>query len=261
MPRSQTRFIFVALLLLLALGAAEFARAADDMTVSSPDGKVVISFALKSNPQPYLPGERPYYRVSYGGVQVLKDSPSDSTLKARPLSITILKSPASTVTPTMKPGRTASACCAMFPTITTRCGFPCAKAGAGTQGGRDFPRLQRGRGVSLLPPPQEALEKFHLIGEHWILLRTRRFRFRPEHASASIVLTRASTDAHPGRDQARFHHRTAPAGGNSGWTLGGDCWKRTSRTTPACTWAEFRAFDNALVSKLSPMPGTPWTRW
>ena len=46
-----------------------------NLTVASPDGKVVISFALKSNPQPYLPGERAYYRVSYGGVPVLPDSP------------------------------------------------------------------------------------------------------------------------------------------------------------------------------------------
>jgi alpha-glucosidase len=36
---------------------------------------VVISFALKSLPQPYLPGLRPYYRVSYGVAPVLADSP------------------------------------------------------------------------------------------------------------------------------------------------------------------------------------------
>jgi len=54
---------------------ARSARAADNLTVASPDGKVIISFALKSNPQPYLPGERAYYRVSYAGVPVLADSP------------------------------------------------------------------------------------------------------------------------------------------------------------------------------------------
>ena len=51
------------------------ARAADTLTVASPDGRVMISFALKHNDQPYLPGERPYYRVSYNGVPVLTDSP------------------------------------------------------------------------------------------------------------------------------------------------------------------------------------------
>ena len=60
--------------LLLYLVPAHSARAADELSVASPDGKVVISFALKSNPQPYLPGERAYYRVSYGGVPVLTDS-------------------------------------------------------------------------------------------------------------------------------------------------------------------------------------------
>jgi alpha-glucosidase len=49
--------------------------AADEAAVASPDGKVVISFALKSKLQPYLPGARAYYRVSYAGVQVLDDSP------------------------------------------------------------------------------------------------------------------------------------------------------------------------------------------
>ena len=61
--------------LLLSLAALGSARAADELSVASPDGKVVVSFALKSNPQPYLPGERAYYRVTYGGVPVLTDSP------------------------------------------------------------------------------------------------------------------------------------------------------------------------------------------
>ena len=61
--------------LLLGLLAVRSARAADDLTVASPDGRVVVSFALKSLPQPYLPGERAYYRVSYGGAPVLTDSP------------------------------------------------------------------------------------------------------------------------------------------------------------------------------------------
>ncbi len=68
----------------LALGAAALllswiqalpARAADELTVASPDGKVVISFALQSLSSPYLPGVRAYYRVDYGGAAVLADSP------------------------------------------------------------------------------------------------------------------------------------------------------------------------------------------
>ena len=61
--------------LLLSLAAACPARAVDEPSVASPDGEVVISFALKSHPQPYLPGVRAYYRVSYRGVPVLNDSP------------------------------------------------------------------------------------------------------------------------------------------------------------------------------------------
>ena len=75
MVRGLTSLFLATSALLLALVQAPSARAAEDLTVASPDGKVVVSFALKSNPQPYLPGERAYYRVSYGGVPVLKDSP------------------------------------------------------------------------------------------------------------------------------------------------------------------------------------------
>jgi alpha-glucosidase len=45
------------------------------LSVSSPDGNLTVSFALKTNPQPYLPGERAYYRVSFKGKQILTDSP------------------------------------------------------------------------------------------------------------------------------------------------------------------------------------------
>ncbi len=51
------------------------ARGADALTVSSPDGKIVVTFELKSNPQPYLPGERAYYRVASEGKRILADSP------------------------------------------------------------------------------------------------------------------------------------------------------------------------------------------
>ena len=75
MTRKFHRYILACAAMLLSLTFISSARAADGLSVASPDGKVVITFALKSNPQPYLPGVRAYYRVSYGGVEVLTDSP------------------------------------------------------------------------------------------------------------------------------------------------------------------------------------------
>src|ERR1035437_1564254 len=49
--------------------------ASGPLIVTSPDGNIEISLQLKANSQPYLPGERAYYRVSYKGQQVLGDSP------------------------------------------------------------------------------------------------------------------------------------------------------------------------------------------
>ena len=49
--------------------------ASGPLTVTSPDGNIEMSFQLKANSQPYLSGERAYYRVSYKGLQVLGDSP------------------------------------------------------------------------------------------------------------------------------------------------------------------------------------------
>jgi len=58
----------------------------EPLSVSSPDGDLEIEFELKANPQPYLPRERAYYRISYKGFQVLKDSPLGMDfLGARPL--------------------------------------------------------------------------------------------------------------------------------------------------------------------------------
>ena len=45
------------------------------LNVKSPDGRISISFDVKKLPQPYLPGERPYYSVSYKGVPILTNSP------------------------------------------------------------------------------------------------------------------------------------------------------------------------------------------
>ncbi|MFB3922992.1 MAG: glycoside hydrolase family 97 protein [Terriglobia bacterium] len=65
-----------ALTLMAAAGNACLSASPDEsLVVTSPDSNVKIEFQLKSNPQPYLPGERPYYRVSYKGALVLADSP------------------------------------------------------------------------------------------------------------------------------------------------------------------------------------------
>jgi alpha-glucosidase len=47
----------------------------EPLTVSSPDGNLTVSLSVKANPQPYLPGERIYYRLSYKGLPILVDSP------------------------------------------------------------------------------------------------------------------------------------------------------------------------------------------
>ncbi len=75
MPRTSGWFMLASLAATLCLLPTPSVKAADDLTVTSPDGKVVVSFALKSLAAPYLPGARAYYRVNYGGVQVLTDSP------------------------------------------------------------------------------------------------------------------------------------------------------------------------------------------
>jgi alpha-glucosidase len=63
------------LLFLVCLSALSRSAVAKPIAVSSPDGKLTISFALKANPQPYLAGRRAYYRVTYGSTLVLDDSP------------------------------------------------------------------------------------------------------------------------------------------------------------------------------------------
>jgi alpha-glucosidase len=69
----RSRFV-TALVLVLAMAEGSL-QSAEPLTVTSPDGDVSIAFELKSQPQPYLPGERAYYRVSYKGQPILRDSP------------------------------------------------------------------------------------------------------------------------------------------------------------------------------------------
>ncbi|HET7102336.1 MAG TPA: glycoside hydrolase family 97 N-terminal domain-containing protein, partial [Terriglobia bacterium] len=68
------------LLLLVALNGL----AAAPLSVTSPDGNLSLTFELKSNPQPYLPWQRAYYRVSFRGKTVLKDSPLGLDFKGQP---------------------------------------------------------------------------------------------------------------------------------------------------------------------------------
>jgi alpha-glucosidase len=82
----MSRKLSIACVILLGAIAPAAVLAAGPLTVTSPDGNVSITFELKSKPQPYLPGERPYYRVSYKGQAVLQDSPLGLDFKGgRPL--------------------------------------------------------------------------------------------------------------------------------------------------------------------------------
>ena len=63
------------LVLGLSMIAPSLNFGSEPLAVTSPDGSIKVEVELKANPQPYLPGERAYYRVSYKGAQVLKDSP------------------------------------------------------------------------------------------------------------------------------------------------------------------------------------------
>jgi alpha-glucosidase len=68
-----------AVLFALILFAGACAPAKDGGTgtlaVSSPDGSLTIALSIVSKPQPYLPGDRLYYHVTYKGTPVLEDSP------------------------------------------------------------------------------------------------------------------------------------------------------------------------------------------
>ncbi len=48
----------ICLLLLVSNGLSE-----SPLTVTSPDGNLSVTFEVKSNPQPYLPGQRAYSRA------------------------------------------------------------------------------------------------------------------------------------------------------------------------------------------------------
>jgi alpha-glucosidase len=68
----------------LALLVAFSGLGAFPLTLPSPGGTLSVTFELKSNPQPYLPGLRAYYRVSFKGKAILKDSPIGLDFKGQP---------------------------------------------------------------------------------------------------------------------------------------------------------------------------------
>jgi alpha-glucosidase len=67
--------LIASLVFVLLMIAPSSSFGSEPLSVASPDGNIKVEVELKANPQPYLPGERAYYRVSYKGAQVLKDSP------------------------------------------------------------------------------------------------------------------------------------------------------------------------------------------
>ncbi len=65
--------------LILAAGAcspsAKVGAGKSALAVSSPNGNLTISLKIEAKPQPYLAGDRLYYRVDYRGTPVILDSP------------------------------------------------------------------------------------------------------------------------------------------------------------------------------------------
>ena len=76
-PSATAALVALAAVLLIAGACAprNESAAVTPMSVSSPDGSLTISLALRAKAQPYLAGERLYYRVAYKGRPVLADSP------------------------------------------------------------------------------------------------------------------------------------------------------------------------------------------
>ena len=67
--------ILVPALLGLAFLTEARVFAGEPLELKSPDGNLSVTFELKENPQPYLPGMRAYYSLAYGGTEILRDSP------------------------------------------------------------------------------------------------------------------------------------------------------------------------------------------
>jgi alpha-glucosidase len=76
--------VLLANVLVGIVARASAVRADNSTAVSSPNGKVEIRFIIRADPQPYPPGERAYYSVSYQGVPILADSPLGIEFKNAP---------------------------------------------------------------------------------------------------------------------------------------------------------------------------------
>jgi alpha-glucosidase len=74
MKRLACPVFIPALLGFMFIGAGR-ADAGGPLELKSPDGNLSVTFELKENPQPYLPGERAYYHIAYQGTEILRDSP------------------------------------------------------------------------------------------------------------------------------------------------------------------------------------------
>lgn len=68
----------------LFLASAGCTYAASTAALQSPDGNIAVTLELKSNPRPYMEGERAYYRISYKGISLLADSPLGLDFKDQP---------------------------------------------------------------------------------------------------------------------------------------------------------------------------------
>ncbi|HUZ46599.1 MAG TPA: glycoside hydrolase family 97 protein [Terriglobia bacterium] len=81
MRNPRTAWLTACALMMLGLQGC---AAAHQLTLSSPDGKLTIHFNIKSNSEPYLPGERAYYRVAFEGKPLVADSPLGIRFKGAP---------------------------------------------------------------------------------------------------------------------------------------------------------------------------------
>ena len=68
-----------ALVLLLVLSTSLPAA-----TVSSPDGKIIVTVGVKEKLEPYPAGKRLYYSIAFGGKPILEDSPFRLDFKGMP---------------------------------------------------------------------------------------------------------------------------------------------------------------------------------
>jgi hypothetical protein len=83
MGKTKTLAIFLLSAFFVLIPSSGFATA---YRLASPDGDLTVSVEIKANPQPYLPGERAYYRIDYRGKALLADSPLGlDFLGAKPL--------------------------------------------------------------------------------------------------------------------------------------------------------------------------------